>query len=153
MKIDLTAIRNKLAAERVAKEGSTGTQVATTPTPAPTTTEVIQQLSKMAMNIPADDPRLSPEENYLRQASATEVQQKIQDLADRLAADHPSMPVLLKEIHSTLKQQPDNVTLLSDEQIGVIVSGLLRYTNTTISTTKRAKKKAPRNLSLADLGF
>lgn len=132
-----------------------GIVTAPTPTPTPTTADVMAQMRKLEQNIPADDPKLSAEENYLRQASASEVQDKIQELQERLLSQHPTMPVLLQTIHKLLKQQPDNVTLLSDEQVGVIVSGLLRHTSTEISAKAAGKKtkKVTQKLSLSDLGF
>lgn len=153
MSINLAAIRAKLAAERA---GSTPIPVPTASVPPPTipttTTQVMSQVNKMVQSLPVDDPKLSAEENYLRQASASEVQDKIQELSERLLTEHPTMPVLLQEIHKLLKQQPDNVTLLSDEQIGAIVSGLLRTTSTQIATTTK-KKKVSQKLTLEDLGF
>jgi hypothetical protein len=171
MNINLAAIRVKLAAEaaEAATRSPTPTATATAvvamsqPTPANTsqasttgsTSSVMQQVTKLIQNIPADDPKLSQEENYLRQTSASEVQDKIQELQERLLSQHPTMPVLLQTIHKLLKQQPDNVTLLSDEQIGVIVSGLLRHTGTEIAAKAAGKKtkKVSQKLSLSDLGF
>lgn len=171
---NLSAIRAKLAAEEAAKKQPAGVPVIpASPQPAfatgvalpstlqpavqvqaPSTANVMAQMKKLAQNIPADDPKLSAEENYLRQASAMEVQNKIEELSNLLLAQHPTMPVLLQEIHKTLKQQPENVTLLSDEQIGVIVSGLLKHTATAISTKTTTKKtKVSQKLNLSDLGF
>lgn len=158
-KLDLAAIRAKLAQPAqptvAGVDNSHTTTVATTSTPS-TPSTVMQQVQQLVQTLPVDDPALSPEDNYLRQASASEVQNKIQELQERLVTAHPTMPVLLQEIHNLLKQQPDNVTLLSDEQINVIVSGLLRSTNTVLAAktiAKRATKKVSQALSLSDLGF
>jgi len=49
---------------------------------------------------------------------------KVAELKQHLLDRHPRMPQLLQEIHKTLAAQPDNVTLLSEQEIGVIVEGL-----------------------------
>lgn len=152
MSIDLTALRAKLAAAPAAAATTAAQPPAQQQLTAPA---ALAAVAALVQNIPADNPKLSVEENYLRQSSAQAVQDKIQQLQQRLLENHPTMPVLLQEIHKTLKQQPDNVTLLSDEQVGVIVRGLLQHTGTTLASAKaaKAKKAAPKNLSLADLGF
>jgi len=53
-----------------------------------------------------------------------EVKEKVAELSNLLLAKHPRMPVLLREIHTTLRAQPENVTLLTDEEVNIIVEGL-----------------------------
>jgi len=53
-----------------------------------------------------------------------ELKEKCAELSNLLLAKHPRMPVLLREIHTALRQQPENVTLLSEEDISIIVNGL-----------------------------
>lgn len=53
-----------------------------------------------------------------------EVREKVAELSTLLLSKHPKMPVLLREIHTALRAQPENVTLLSEEEISVIVNGL-----------------------------
>lgn len=158
--IDLLVIRAKLAAEKATPDANLQTQlpdasISLPPIAVNSTASVMQQVTNLIQNIPTDDSKLSAEENYLRQASASEVQDKIQELQERLLSQHPTMPVLLQTIHKLLKQQPDNITLLSDEQIGVIVSGLMRHTSTEISAKAAGSraKKVTQKLSLSDLGF
>lgn len=83
---------------------------------------------------------------------------KITELQEKLLAKHPQMPLLLREIHSTLKENPAVVTLLAEDQIRIIVNGLEAQTNTYIAqsmTTKSstAKNKALSKVSSGDLGF
>lgn len=55
------------------------------------------------------------------------------------------MPTLLREIHTTLLQQPENVTLLSEEEIKTIVNGLEVQTGVFLTQavmTKPTAKKA-----------
>ena len=53
-----------------------------------------------------------------------ELKEKVAELSTLLLAKHPRMPVLLREIHTALRAQPENVTLLSEEEISQIVAGL-----------------------------
>lgn len=66
----------------------------------------------------------------------------------------PGFVNILREIHTKLKKDPATVTLLTDEEIGVIVAGLERHTNVTIvapAAVKTAKKLARTPVSALDL--
>lgn len=76
---------------------------------------------------------------------------KIAELAELIHNAHPRMPMLLREIHTILKQDPDNVTLLSEEDIGVIVNGLKKQTATVITAGILSKKTKLKDTQLADL--
>ena len=73
-----------------------------------------------------------------------ELQEKVQSLKDALLSKHPTMPTLLQEIYKTLRAQPENVTLMTEEQIAVIVEGLKVQTQTSFaaSVTKPSAAKA-----------
>ena len=60
--------------------------------------------------------------------SDTELFDRVSQLQEALLSRHPSMPGLLREIHTTLRAQPENVTLLNEDQISVIVNGLKEQT-------------------------
>jgi heterodisulfide reductase subunit B len=64
-----------------------------------------------------------------------ELKEKAGKLQEALLARHPTMPSLLADIHRALKAQPENITLLSEEEIGVIVSGLEVQTQTHLADT------------------
>ncbi len=70
------------------------------------------------------------------------LKEKVASLEAALLSAHPTMPALLKEIHSALRAQPENVTLMSEEEIAVIVRGLQKQTGTYLaeSVSKSAKK-------------
>jgi hypothetical protein len=82
---------------------------------------------------------------------------KIAELQEKILAAHPQMPLLLREIHSTLKNDPAVVTLLKEEEIAIIINGLQRQTQTylvqSMTAAKGSKTKALKNTSAADLGF
>lgn len=81
------------------------------------------------------------------------VQEQIASLQSALLASHPTMPILLREIHKTLKADPEVVTLLTEEEIGVIVNGLSSQTQTTIATSLASGKKGKsiKSIGVADL--
>jgi hypothetical protein len=78
---------------------------------------------------------------------------KIQELYDAVQSTLPNMPTLLREIHSNLKQDPEIVTLLTPEQISIIVSGLSKQTQTTITTSilTGSKGKSLKKISVDDI--
>jgi len=68
-----------------------------------------------------------------------ELAEKLSSLESLIKEKHPKMPGLLQEIHSALRQQPENVVLLSEEEIGVIVDGLQIQTGVSLATSTIAK--------------
>jgi hypothetical protein len=69
---------------------------------------------------------------------------KIASLQESILHSHPTLPILLRDIHTMLKNDPAIVTLLSEEDIGIIVSGLKKQTATEISST--ALKQSSKSL-------
>lgn len=81
------------------------------------------------------------------------VRQKIKEFQQVLLEKHPRMPLLLQEIHQTLKAQPENVTLLAEEDIQILVSGLQVQTNTFLAeSVTKSKGKAGTTSRLKNLG-
>jgi CTP:molybdopterin cytidylyltransferase MocA len=82
-----------------------------------------------------------------------QIEEKVATLQEQLLANHPGMPVLLRDIHNRLKADPDVVTLLSEEAVGIIVSGLQKQTQTVIlnATMKKGTGKALKKTTVADL--
>ena len=77
----------------------------------------------------------------------------IVQLNNALLTSHPSMPVLLRTIHKQLRDDPELVTILSEEELGIIVNCLKKQTNTEIvaSVVKGSKgtgKKKPLTLDM-----
>ena len=83
----------------------------------------------------------------MTQAIGFELKEKLAALQSALLSQHPTMPTLLREIHMALKKQPENVTLLSEEEVHVIVQGLEKQTGVFLaeSVGKTAKKSAAVN--------
>ena len=78
---------------------------------------------------------------------------KIADLADALTTSHPRMPSLLRDIHTHLKNDPDVVTLLSADDVSIIIEGLAKQTQTTITTSilSGSKGKSLKKISVDDI--
>ena len=81
-----------------------------------------------------------------------QISEKILALDEALQSQHPTMASLLQEIWKTLKANPDCVTLLTEEEIGVIVNGLKRKTATEIATVAlKNKTKSLKSIGVSDL--
>jgi len=80
----------------------------------------------------------------------TDLQMRIASLESAILQTHPTLPVLLREIHKQLRDDPAIVTLLSADEIRTIVSGLKQQTKTEI-TQAAVKKRVPKNVSVMDL--
>lgn len=78
---------------------------------------------------------------------------KIEELSAAISSSLPSMPTLLRTIHANLKNDPELVTILTPEQVGIVVSGLMRQTQTTIATSvlSGGKGKSMKKVSLDDI--
>lgn len=82
----------------------------------------------------------------------TQVTEKILSLKNQLEIQHPQMQVLLREIWKTLKDNPDQVTLLEEEEIQTIVAGLEKQTQITLITKAiTTKTKSLKSITLDDL--
>lgn len=83
---------------------------------------------------------------------AEQLKESVLSLQQALLNQHPTMPQLLRQIHQQLKADPTIVTLMSEEEIGIVVSGLKQQTLTTIATsTAKSKTKSLKSLSVGDL--
>lgn len=69
-----------------------------------------------------------------------ELQTKVLELETALKERHPRMPNLLQEIYVALRAQPENVTLLSPEEVAIIVSGLSAQTQTEFAASVVSSK-------------
>lgn len=88
----------------------------------------------------------------MEMTTAEQVKQQIAELSAALQASHPQMPTLLRTIHSSLKQDPELVTALSEEEICAIVTGLKKHTQLELVSATMAKKgKSMKSMSVADL--
>lgn len=84
-----------------------------------------------------------------------QIKEKILTLETALLESNPRMPVLLREIHTALKNDPAVVTLLSEEEIATYVSGLAAHTQVHLmgSAAKPSGKAKLAKVTTDDLGF
>lgn len=85
--------------------------------------------------------------------SVDELKMKVAEMQDALLNAHPRMPVLLQDIHKILKADPENVTLLEEDEIAILVRGLEAQTKTNLATniSKAKTGKSLKSISAADL--
>ncbi len=81
--------------------------------------------------------------------TAYELVEKVTALQNALLTAHPTMPVLLRAIHTQLRSDPEIVTLLSEDEIGTIVNGLKRQTQVELVTSTVKPKSANTALKAA----
>lgn len=77
-----------------------------------------------------------------------QLKEKLASLESAILERHPRMPTLLQEIHRALRDQPENVILLSTEEINTIVSGLMVQHSVSFAPTKTAKAKTSSTASI-----
>lgn len=83
---------------------------------------------------------------------ADQIREQIMQLKEALVSSNPGMPTMLRTIHTALRQDKDIVTLLSPEEVGTIVSALMKQTNTVIAAVVVKKStKALKATTLDDL--
>ena len=83
---------------------------------------------------------------------AFEVTEKLAALEAALLQKLPTMPSILRDIHRSLKADPDTVTFLSEEECAVLVEGLTKQTGSAIATSAlKAPKKAMSKMTVDDL--
>lgn len=81
-----------------------------------------------------------------------DVREAIAALSSSLTVGHPQLPSLLRKIHTTLKADPDVVTILSDEERATVIAGLEIQTRTKLAEVTTPKKsKSLKNMTLDDI--
>ncbi|MCA3035490.1 MAG: hypothetical protein ING33_09870 [Rhodocyclaceae bacterium] len=68
----------------------------------------------------------------------------IAGLQEKLLASSPEIPLAIREIHTIFSSDPEVVTLLAPQEIGVIVSGLKKYMNVTLVEKVMKTKTSPK---------
>lgn len=163
MALDLAALKAKLAAQKAAA-------TATTPAAEETKNEISNPTSNNVVagsgadssvpsvsvgNLASSDAAIptvnAPDK--LGTSKTSEIDHmdflaKMNSLSEAIHKQHPTMPVLLMQIHKQLRSDPELVTTLDDAAIGIIVKGLQVQTKTelvaeAIKGTGSKKKKNP----------
>ena len=71
------------------------------------------------------------------------VREKLASLQTMLTDNLPNISTVLRDIHSTLKKDPDVVTILTDEEVAILVNGLDKQTQANLAGSV-AKSKTPK---------
>lgn len=84
------------------------------------------------------------------------VQGKLAELQEALDEQVPGFAYILKDIHESLRADPEVVTILTDEEISVIVKGLERHAGQVVVPAKAKKASSkkfavPKDISASDL--
>jgi len=79
-----------------------------------------------------------------------EVKMKMAALQESIHLAHPSMTAMLRDIHTLLRSDPENVTLMDDSDIAILVAGLKIQTKTDITATV-LKTKIKKNVTVDDI--
>lgn len=84
-----------------------------------------------------------------------EIKEKVLSLQTALLSSHPTIPTLLRDIHTHLRTDPEIVTLMTEDEINIIVQGLQKQTNTVIAAQvlkpKSALSKALKSTTVDDI--
>ncbi len=81
-----------------------------------------------------------------------QVKEKIESLAAIMISETPRLPSVLSDIRILLGKNPDVVTLLSEEEIGQLVSGMAVRANAKFAeVVVKTKRVSLKNTSVADL--
>lgn len=84
-----------------------------------------------------------------------QIKEKCAALSNALLSAHPTIPVLLREIHTHLRSDPECVTLMSEDEIAIVVQGLQRQTGVEIVSAAVKKpsisKNAMKNITADDI--
>ena len=85
--------------------------------------------------------------------TAYQIKEKLAELDAALLNKLPTMRSLLRTIHRSLKQNPDVVTILTEEECNTIVRSLSSITQNVITeaTLKKPRKKALSKMTVDDL--
>lgn len=78
------------------------------------------------------------------------IRDKMSELQEALDNNVPGFAHILKDIHDNIRADPDSVTILTDEEIAVIVKGLEKHAHIVVTPAKA--KKAASNKSKAPIG-
>lgn len=83
---------------------------------------------------------------------AEQLKEQVLSLQAALLEAHPQMPTLLQQIHKQLRADPALVTVLSEEDIAIVVQGLSKIQMTTIATAvAKNGTKSLKSITVGDL--
>lgn len=157
MALDLAALKAKIAAQKAAATPPAQVQNETPKTSIAATTATlkptIQQQQPQAVASTEQAPTVNPPAT-LGTSKTTEIDHldfiaKMNSLSEAIHRQHPTMPVLLMQIHKQLRADPELVTTLDEDAIGIVVKGLQIQTKTELVTAATKPTRAKKNAALS----
>lgn len=165
MALDLAALKAKLAAKTFVTTTGDSNEISKVPVVSEPKSEVVVTNSsrELCTNVPAVHTAEVPVESSNSSAVTATVTApaklgtsktseldhldflaKMNKLAETIQSKHPTMPVLLMQIHKQIRSDPELATTLDEDAIGIIVSGLQIHTKTELVSVviKESKKKS-----------
>lgn len=159
MALDLTALKAKLAAKKletpvgnvttdiqkeIKNEQTNVGNLSDIPAVLPVVGSISSDVSGPAVEVvtQAATPVISTGATRVLDINTMDFVSKVQELEEALLGQHPKMPVLLMLIHKQIAADPELVTILSEESIGIIVSALKVQTKTELVGTILKQSKA-----------
>lgn len=154
------AIRERLRKIRAAREVGSTTNGTNGTNDSPKTETVADRLRKVAeskVTIP------TPSQTNLAKptvVSLTEVgedeqyipfKHKLMELEEALDQESSDFAQLLREIYNNMSTDQNVVTILSPQEIGLIVKGFIKHTDTTITTAKPKSTRRTQPVSIDDI--
>lgn len=128
MATDLAALRARLQAAKTGESNGTSVSgnLGSLPGNSQNRNDQSGNLSSPGSSIPnaSGNPATVEKKVINPSTPGFEIKMKVAELEQAILARHPSMPTLLQTIWKTLKEYPENVTLLEEEEIHKIVEGL-----------------------------
>lgn len=88
----------------------------------------------------------TPISNEDKEAITFRLRQSVSELTAALLAKHPSLATLLKEIHLTIRKYPEQVTILTEEELNGIFHSYEEMSKITLANSVTAKKSSEKNL-------
>lgn len=80
-----------------------------------------------------------------------QIEMAMAELESAMESSIPDYKNKLRDIHSMLLADPETVTLMTDEQIGLVVRGLIQFSGEELVAAE-AKKSKSSKLKADDLG-
>lgn len=76
---------------------------------------------------------------------------ELAEIEMRLNDESPNFGTILRDLHRSMAEDPNVVTVLSPEEIGIITKGLATTANVTISVTKKTSTRRTQQITVDDI--
>lgn len=118
-----------------------------------TTSDIVPVQDNVPVTIESNAPKpaFASKVNLENAGEYFDLKLALRDLEEALEEQVEGFGDILFKIHSAIKEDPNSVTIFSDEEIGIFSRGLMRHTGITVSVTAPKSSKKTQKLSAAEL--